>query len=343
MVGLGVPNLVVFDESGHVPGPLPVQPRVFDIGIPAKSPEIGSLQPVMSRQISETAATIVNNDSAPEIILPEKLLADKVSVWGIIQTEFGDIPGYDQILLYSPTRGWPYRAYSDYTGYFRIDRIAPATDYFMRIIPRGNYRQHIRRSLDLTASETDLSAIVSAIPVATLSVEVVDADGYTIPGYGVKVVIPNRLKWSATAITDEVGRFRVDNIPIGELEFSSTFGDPLRITGHQFAGEFQAPITLVVDHGPNELRGQVYDQFNNLVSGARVVLGWEKTGTGIHSVVNRHTITSSSGQFVLQGIGRGEHELVLTTDTGVAHRQTVDIGIDNSDLTIVLSQAPLPN
>ncbi len=292
----------------------------------------------------------IESNSVEELGIPEKFSSSPgsthghyISVWGTIQTEAGGISNFNRVVLFSLSRNKTYRTLSDYIGYFQFDGIEPANDYHLRVDSHGTFVRYIREFVDLTTNQTELNIVLSELPTATLVGEVVDTDGNRIPGFGVKVKSPKKTQWSASAITDDVGEFYVERVPTGRLEFLSTFGQPLLITGYVFEGNLQSPVSLVVDHGIHELRGRVYDQFNNMVIGANVLLEWERNIAGTRSVVYRHAKTNDSGQFLLKGVGNGEHQLTLTTTKGLALRRTVNIGEDNSDLTLIISQPALSN
>ena len=305
-------------------------------GFNSKSQSVSSPQPVLPSRRFATVAKIANENKNSGTNHPYN-----VSVWGTIQTEFSTISNNDRIILYSLSLNKGYTAVSDINGYFYIDGVAPAKDYRMRVIPQGMFKRYVRESVNLTADQTVLSVVLLELPVGTLRGEVVNSNGIKIPGFGIKVRSPEKSQWSANIVTDGVGWFQVENVPIGALEFSSTFGQALIITGHDFKGDLQSPLALVVDQGPNELRGLVYDQYNDLVGGANVILSWVNTEGGTRSAVNRRTTTNPSGQFSIKGIGSGVHDLVLSTTSGFAYRQTINIGNDSADLTITLSQTPL--
>ena len=95
----------------------------------------------------------------------------------------------------------------------------------------------------------------------------------------------------------------------------------------------------MVDEGPYEVNGRVYDQFYNPVGGANVNLKWAKVEGEIRSMVNRRTTTNPFGFFSMKGVGSGEHDLTLAYTTGVTHRRTINIPNDSTGLAIVLTQA----
>ena len=269
--------------------------------------------------------------------------AQSISVWGTIRTESGAVTNHVKVMFYSLSLDMAYSTLSNANGYFYIDGLTPANDYGLWVVSGGLFQRYVREGIDISSDQTELSILLQDLPAGTLTGDVVNSGGVAVPSFGIKIRSPNKTIWSASVVTDRFGRFEVENVPIGEVEFLSTFGQAMLITGHVFEGDMQSPLILVVDEGPYELNGRVYDQYNDLVSGANVRLGWVSTEGGTRSVVNRYSITNSSGQFSMKGIGPGEHDLVLTATAGSTYRQTIDIGNTSADLTILLSQTPLSN
>jgi len=264
-----------------------------------------------------------------------------VLVWGTIQTEFGTASSGERVNLYSFSLDKRYSAVSDPYGYFYIDDILPARDYSLTVKPRGNFSSYVRGPLDLTSSQTALSIFLEELPVLTLRGEVTNPDGAAVPGFGIRIRSRQKSLWTKNTITDTGGRFLVENVPVGALEFSSTFGPALMITGHELVNDSRTPLLLVVDQGNHELKGLVYDQFHYPVDGARVVLNWENNENGTRSIVDRRTTTGPSGAFSMKDIGSGEHDLVITASDGSTYRRAVDIGNDGIELTVILPKTDL--
>ena len=113
------------------------------------------------------------------------------------------------------------------------------------------------------------------------------------------------------------------------------------ITGHEFSGDSQTVIQLVVDVGYNELMGVVYDPFYNAVPGATVILDWKHSYQGVVSIVTRRRTTDPGGKFLFKGLGKGEHALLVTSFDGLVGHQNIDIGSDNSERVVVLQKKRL--
>jgi len=261
----------------------------------------------------------------------------QASVWGTIWTESGAVTNRDKVIFHSLSLDRHYVTYSNANGYFYISEMTPANDYRMRVVPTGMFRLFVRENLDLTLEQTRFSVVLRDLPQGSLNGILVNPEGVPVPGYGLKIRSLEKDLWVATAISDINGEFRVESVPLGGLEFSSTFGPAMRITGHEISGELQLPITLVVDQGANEINGIIFDQLASPVGGAVVGLDWVSVDDEIHSVVSRQGVTDASGKFSIKGLGSGVHDLMIVVADGSTHRQTIEVSANNIDLEISLA------
>lgn len=295
---------------------------------PASLPVISPPANVASQPMVVAKATATTGNEIVEV--------QEVSVWGSVQTESGAVTYHDRVLFYSRTHNKSYSTFSDANGNFYIERMIPATDYSLWVMPAGLYRNYVRKNLVISAEQTEFAIILGHLPVANLSGHLVNADGNAVPDFGIKIRSSEKDTWAATFITDRFGYFQVDQVPLGALEFSSTYGPALRITGYEFSLNQQSPLVLVVDHGPYEINAMVFDQYDNPVAGANVVLNWLHTDDGKRSVVSRQSITNAAGQFSIGQLGSGEHSLVISALDGSTYQQEIDVNHLNSELTIFL-------
>jgi hypothetical protein len=201
------------------------------------------------------------------------------------------------------------------------------------------FQQYVRRNVDLSSDETALSVVLRALPLDVLRGRVVNSEGMAVVGMGLKVKSSQKSNWSSSFVTDDWGGFRVENVPLGELEFLSTFGPDVLINGHVFKGDSGSPISLFVDQGSHQLNGQVRKDPDTPLAGANVTLSWTHTEDGKRSVVKRHVRTDTSGHFSMQGLGSGEHELLLVTAGEVGYQQVIDVGYAAQDIIINLAQS----
>ena len=268
----------------------------------------------------------------------EDLLRGTVSAWGSLSTKYGDIVAKETIKLLSESANQAYSETSDENGYFNFENIVPALDYRLSISPKGMYKRVSMDSLAILNNKVALAIVLEPLELGTLKGIVVNTENIVVPGYEMKIQSPLKTRWIQNFVTDIIGEFQIENVPIGPVEFSKTFGQALAITGHEFSGDSQTTIELVVDVGYHELRGVVYDEFNNTVPGATVILSWKLNYQEVVSIVNRRGTTSPTGEFLFEGLGKGEHELLAASFDGLVGHQVVDIGNDSSERVVVLQR-----
>ena len=268
----------------------------------------------------------------------ENLWKGTASAWGSLSTKYGDVVANEAIKLISESANKAYSEISDENGYFNFENIVPASDYRLSVSPKGMYKRISMDSLAILNNRAALAIVLEPLELGTLKGKVVSTENIVVPGYEMKIQSPLKARWKQNFVTDIIGEFQIENVPIGPIKFTKTFGQALVITGHEFSGGSQTTIELVVDVGYNELRGVVYDEFYNAVPGATVILSWNNNDHGVVSIVNRRGTTRPTGEFLFQGLGKGEHELLVATVDGLVGYQVIDIGNDNSERIVVVQR-----
>jgi hypothetical protein len=324
----GDPGSNYFSESTEITLPETGKEYASKLQQHKETPELPTF---LSSQVAETSTM------SGQPVTSNLSVSDNVAVWGTIQTEYGEITSFDQIVLFSKSLGKVYTTISNLHGYFYIDGVQPSLDYRIRVNPAGMYQQYVRRNVDLSSNHTSLSVVLGALPLDTLRGRVVNSEGMPVPGIGLRVKSALKDVWSSSFITDRSGRFQIENVPLGRIEFLSTFGPDVLISGHVFKGDSGSPISLLVDQGHYQLNGHIREGIGKPFAGANVTLSWMHTVDGKRSVVKRHTRTDASGYFSITDIGPGQHELQLSTLNGVFFRQTVEVVHPELTITINLT------
>ncbi len=280
--------------------------------------------------------TVLTLNSAPtgssftssEIARDEDLWKGTVSAWGSLSSNYGDVVANESIRLMSESANQRYSEISDENGHFSFEDIVPALDYRLSVSPIGMYKRVSMDALEILTNQTTLSVVLEPLEFGTLKGKVFNTEGLVVPGYELRIQSPLKSRWVRKIVANAIGEFKIENVPVGPIIFTKTFGQALRIAGHEFSGESHTSIELVVDVGNNELRGVVYDEFGNAAPGATVVLDWRHSYQGVTTTVTRRSTTRPSGEFHFQGLGKGEHELLATTFDGLVDHQMVEIGSD---------------
>ncbi|MCP4334985.1 MAG: carboxypeptidase regulatory-like domain-containing protein [Gammaproteobacteria bacterium] len=314
---------------------------------PQPAPEPENPDPYLQAESFEAVVpshNVEHADSLPassDLTREENSWQDTASAWGSLYTKYGDVVANEKIGLISESANKVYSETSDENGFFSFEHIVPASDYRLTVSPKGMYQRVSMDSLAILDHQVTLTVVLQPLESGTLRGKVVNTENIVVPGYEMKIQSSLKSRWKKSFVPDVIGEFEIENVPIGPVEFTKTFGQALVISGHEFSGDSQTTIQLVVDVGYNELTGVVYDEFYNVVPGATVVLNWKHNYQGAVSIVTRRSTASPTGEFLFQGIGKGEHELLASTFDGLVGRQIIDIGSDNSERVVVVQRKRL--
>ena len=306
-------------------------PKQQEPGPPSELVSIAAVVPALEG--SSLASSDIEKD--------HDIQSGTASAWGSVSTSYGDIVANETIRLISKSANRAYSEISDENGHFNFRKILPASDYQLSVSPKGMYKRIAMDSLVILTNEGALSIVLEPLELAKLKGKVVNVEGIAVSGYEMRIQSPLKARWVRKIVPDIIGEFEIENVPVGPIVFTKTFGQVLMITGHEFLGESQTFIELIVDVGYTELKGVVYDEFNNAVPGATVILEWKHHYEGVTGIVTRRSTTRPTGEFLFQGIGKGEHELLATSFDGLVGRQIVDVGSDYSERVVITKRERL--
>lgn len=262
---------------------------------------------------------------------------DDLTVWGTVRTRNGEVVAGKPIKLYSDTLQKTYTGFSSRQGEFVINNVMPAIDYIVTVSPKGMYQQYLRRDLTLDAGNAYLNIVLEPLQVGVLNGRIINPQGLSVPDFVIKVRSASPSRGTLRTRSDSVGLFQIDDFPKGPFEaFSRSM--LLRIDGLMFDPDANEVITLVVDHGPHQLSGRVFNQHGQHVSGASVLLSWEHVDGDVRSTVLRRTLTDAEGGFAMDGLAFGRHELVVSSTDGAVLERSVMIGEVAADLVLYLDR-----
>ena len=174
---------------------------------------------------------------------------------GSLSTKYGDVVADETIDLFSEDAGQSYSETSDKNGHFNFENIVPAADYRLCVSPRRMYQRVSMDSIVILNNQAALAIVLQPLELGLLKGKVVNTEDIAVPGYEMKIQSPLKSRWIQKFVPDSIDEFEIEDVPIGPIKFSKTFGQALIITGHEFSGDSQTAIELVVDVGYNELRG----------------------------------------------------------------------------------------
>jgi protocatechuate 3,4-dioxygenase beta subunit len=251
-------------------------------------------------------------------------IEDTVKLTAQLTDEGGaPVPG-ERVYLYSRGLGTHYQTISGSDGSVIFPKIAAGSDYDLRISPRGPYRAHSERALDLSVDMPGLAIVLQTLALGHLSGRMVDAEGRPVPDFGLRITSADApARWRQVS-GDADGYFELDEVPEGELILQAASMPRLRIDGVMVDAAADTYAELVLDWGTVVLDGRVVDADGRAVASARVDLYWEHERDGIASRALWSTFTDSAGRFGFSRLGpAATRRLVVSAADQAPIQQTV--------------------
>ena len=259
-----------------------------------------------------------------------------VNLSGQVQTTTGSGQADNKIYLYSSHLNTSYRTRSDQYGLFSIPHVVPANDYVLVVQPEGMYKKSVQKKLQIDALRSYINIQLEPLRLTSVYGTIRNPSGQPLSSFEFRIRSLEKRFWSRTIQTDLRGQFKVEDVPVGALEITKTYGQALIITGLNAVSNQIQPLNLTVDYGDASLMGTILDSNNNIVPGATVVLSWHHNENKIRSAVNRRVTSDINGRFEVSNIDGGLHNLVVTSSFGKPHKQEIDIPPFGQDLLLVL-------
>jgi hypothetical protein len=132
---------------------------------------------------------------------------------------------------------------------------------------------------------------------------------------------------------DQQGQFKVDELPAGEVSFSTQSAPYFQVTGMHFTPDDQERVEIWLDLGTYPVSGYVLDANDEPLAGARVTLTWRIFQGEVQSRSRRTTATDATGFFLFTQIGSGWHE--LSVNASGFNPMRLDHFVSSSDDVIV--------
>jgi len=262
-------------------------------------------------------------------------------VTGMISAAGGQPLDGHQVVLQSSRINERHSTHTLADGSFAVEQVSPAADYRITVRPRGSLRRKMRSPLTIDNQTLPIHIELEALDLGMLSAVIVNEEGTPLPGFRLQVQSEEKPRWRHDVQTDDSGQFALMNVPLGSLTFTSLLDRVMYVTGFRLTADQTEPLILTVDAGSRQLAGHVLNQYNEPVPGATVMLNWTRKSADTRSISYFRTYSGPDGRFALNGIGPGEHELIVASNS-TAIRRWVDTTDSFTGLTIILEQEFLP-
>lgn len=275
-------------------------------------------------------------DDGGEVTLDAKLepVEETAMVDGTVWDLTGSAIPDARIRLSSSQLQRTYLTRSDQAGVFSYPEVDVGDDYRLWVRPQSDYEEYIQEPIVVAADGTNLPVTLEPLESGALKGHMVDADGTPVPGFSLWLRTASPSAQQHRMVTsDQQGQFKVDDLPEGEVSFSTRSAPYFQVTGMHFSPGDQERVELWLDLGIYEVSGYVLDANGDPVAGSRVSLNWVISEGELRSRSKRTTATDATGLFLFTQIGSGWH--VLSVDAPGYRPTRLDHYVSSSDDVIV--------
>jgi hypothetical protein len=278
------------------------------LSVPQAVPQT-ALSPVAAR-----GAPGPEPEAQPAPAAPAEDARPVAPVMGALRTPDGTpVPG-ETVELESWALEASYFGTSDARGRFSVPNVALGSDYEVRVLSDGRYRDYAQRGLAVTVEGLSLDLVLEPFAGARLAGRMVDADGDPIPHRSLLLEGSHSPGLVLGVSGDDRGQFALENAPTGQLTFSTRTVPHIKVRGPLLTPASDVDVLLVLDEGSHELGGWIVGDRDIPVAGAQLKLSWlHKQGDSISSSA-RTAVTDPNGSFRFTDLGPGPHRLVVRAD-----------------------------
>jgi protocatechuate 3,4-dioxygenase beta subunit len=236
-----------------------------------------------------------------------------VPFYGTVMAEDGRPVAQARVQLSSRSLQRSYQAFTASDGSFTIDDAEVGGGYRLWVRPKADYQDYLEWGLQVAPGGLSLTVLLEPLGTGSLRGRMIDGFGLPVPSFTLWMwnSAPGADR-SLPVTGDRDGRFRVDQVPAGEVTFGSQ-GDPQFSIGVvQLEPGTTVEAELMLDWGDEQLAGLVLDSGGEPVSGAEVKLLWWGQAQDVLSRSKRRTVTDGSGYFLFSKLGPGAHTIVVS-------------------------------
>lgn len=226
----------------------------------------------------------------------------------------------------------------DAEGRFALESVLAADDYALRISSTARYRPFAVENLSVDGRLGNLDVTLETVPLGTLSGTLVATSGSPVSHLSLLAFASGEGDRSAAIVSDEEGRFVLEDFVTGDVRLRSRTRPDIEIEGVRIrSGEPQA-LTFVVDIGEHGLEGVVTNGAGLPVAGARLTMKSVRHEGTIRTTTTHETRSGADGAFRFPGLGPGQRSLMVVADSLGTQRMIVDPAAGNGPIVVALSR-----
>ncbi len=256
-------------------------------------------------QLRETPTTQLN--------VQLKQLNQGVPVYGYVLDENSIPVGGAKVRLFSQIHQGNYNARTLSDGFFEIDDVEIGDDYRLWVRPKEDFKDYFEDHVAVRTNNPERTIFLEPMGRTSIQGRMLNVRGKPLSQFTLWMSNTGAGASKNLAVTgDKSGRFQVNDVPAGVVNFSSKGSPKFSFSGIQLESGEIKNADLVVDWGNDQLAGNIISFDGEPVSNARVKLFWSGQMQGITSHSQRQTITNGNGHFLFTELGPGGHTLSIS-------------------------------
>jgi len=243
--------------------------------------------------------------------------AETTTVAGIVRDDEGNALAGQNMQLNNAA--YRYKTETNQSGQFLFPDVAVGNNYHLYVLTDKAYERHQQSGLQVpTDGISNLQITVNKRGIGEVSGAFVSATGKQLARLNSQLLVASS---SMLINTDSNGRFKLDEVPAGNISLSLIADGRMVTSGPRLEAGESLHIDAIVDLGEQSFVGRVVDQTDEPVGGAKILWRWELRQNGLLHESMRNAVTDSNGRFALSGFAPVAHELRITA-AGYAPLQT---------------------
>jgi protocatechuate 3,4-dioxygenase beta subunit len=269
-------------------------------------------------------------------------LGAKAAVRGVVADTDGNPVTGEAVYLQSPSLNARYQAATDPEGRFELPEVQVGQDYRLLVYPKRQLKgawlkDYSRSPVTVGEGGVELEVVLDRVGGGTVRGTMVDAKGAPIPRFSLWIRSLKALGSSTEVSGDDLGRFRAERVPEGDLLFETRSLPRLSLRGPHLAAEAEIELELVLDWGKETLGGSVVGEGGAPIPGANVSISWNSSKGGVQSSSFRNAVTDDAGKFLFSELGPGKHKVTARAPGFRQAQEDYDVGGQAQEVVLRLA------
>lgn len=203
---------------------------------------------------------------------------------------------------------------TDEQGYFWIPNVKPAQSVSLSVKAGNRYKTY-RRSRISVLEDTNVLISLKSESLTQLTATITGSGGFALPNMGFLATNTTHQNATVFSTSSAEGVLVIQGISPGSFMLRSAVNSPMIIINGVNVGEAVTAHEINVDVGPYVLRGQLLDADGRPVVDADLNMIHVLESDGITAKTTRTAVSGSDGTFEFGGLGAGEREIVVASET----------------------------